>query len=367
MKFTVLQGDLEKGINIVSKAISARASLPVLSNVLIATDEGRLKLTATDLDKSITTWVGVKVDEEGAITVPAKIVADFVSNLPPTQIEGSLDSGILTLKSQKAEATFNGIDAAEFPMPHIGKGKVSVDIPSNSFQEALSEVSFSVANDESRPILTGVLLHFEKSKLTLVSVDGFRLSERVLFIEKEVKEPLDVVLPGRMLLEMSRILQSSKEVSLSLLSDENVAVFEGGDVIATTRILDGNFPDYRKIIPEMSNVRVEVNQEDLFNAVKIANVFAKDAANVVKVQITPGEGLFLSSEAAEVGQNRTFVDAKVEGGKMEILFDGRYLNDFLSNVKAGDLVIETEGALSPVVFKPVKRKDYLHIIMPRRP
>ncbi|MFH1566151.1 MAG: DNA polymerase III subunit beta [bacterium] len=370
MKFTVLQADLLKGINIVSKAVSYRGSLPILGNILIQSDSGRLKLCATDLDKSITTWVVGKVDEEGAITIPAKILADFVSILSPSQIEGVVENTVLTLKSQKASAEFNGTSAEEFPLPqNMAKGDFSLKVSANDLQSALSEVYFSAATDETRPILTGVLLHRSGNNLFLVAVDGFRLSERVLKIKEGTKDPdsKDVVLPARTLLEIGRLAQNSGDVvNIAVLKDENLAIFESDDFLATTRILEGDFPDYKKIVPEGGKNKIEVSTLEFFNAVKIANVFARDSANVVKVAVKP-EGLFVSSEALEVGNNRTFVDAKIESEEIEIIFDGRFLNDFLSNVKCEELVIETEGAVSPVLFKPKGRTDYFHIIMPRRP
>jgi len=376
MKFTVLQSDFLKGINVVSKAVSLRGSLPILSNILIQNDAGRLKLCATDLDKSITTWVGAKIDEEGAITVPAKILSEFISNLPPTQIEGSVENTILTLKSQKATATLNGTDAEEFPIPqNLTKGDFNLNLPTSALQGALSEVYFSSATDESRPILTGVFLHKEGNELTIAAVDGFRLSERILKIDyhgqargTQSKEPKSVVIPARTLMEIARLAQSAGDtVNISVLENENMAIFESEDLVATTRILEGEFPDYKKIIPTDKKIKVEVSSIELFNAVKIANVFAKDSSNVVKIAINPGEGLFVSSEAFEIGQNRTFVDAQIEGDKTEIIFDGKFLNDFLSNVKCEELEITTEGPINPVVFKPKERDDYLHIIMPRRP
>ncbi|MBU1016676.1 MAG: DNA polymerase III subunit beta [Patescibacteria group bacterium] len=371
MKFTVLHSDLLKGINVVSKAVSFRGSLPILGNILIQSDAGRLKLCATDLDKSITTWVGGKIDSEGAITVPAKILGEFVSNLPPAQIEGSVENFLLTLKSQKAVAVFNGTSAEEFPIPqNLAKGDFNIKISTKDFQEALSEVYFAAATDESRPILTGVYLAKAGKNLSLVAVDGFRLSERTLKIESETGDPKpakNVVIPARTLLEISRLAQGTADtLTIAIVETENLAIFESEDLIATTRILEGEFPDYKKIIPKDKKIKIQVSTVELFNAIKIANVFAKDSANVVKIAVKP-EGLFVSSETAEVGSNKTFVDAKVEGEKTEIIFDGKFLNDFLSNVKSEELIIETEGAVNPVLFKPKDRTNYIHIIMPRRP
>lgn len=370
MKFSVLQADLNKAVGIVGKAISIRASLPILSNILIASDKGRLKLSATDLDKSITTWIGAKIDKEGAVTVPAKILADFVSNLPSVKVTGAVENNILTLNSQNASASFNGIDASEFPISqNLSKGEYTVKIDSALLTSALSDVVFAAATDESRPILTGVLIQMEDKKLTFVSVDGFRLSERTLEIKDKIKEPKNVVVPARTLMEISRIALSAKShISLSFLESENLIIFESEDLLASTRILEGAFPDYKKIIPaEEGNLKVTISHEEFLSAVKIANVFARDSSNVVKLLINPKDGVYVSSEAYEVGQNKTLVEAKVEGEETEIIFDGRFLGDFLTNVKCEDLEIEMQGALTPAVFKPKGRKDYIHIIMPRRP
>ncbi|OIP98209.1 DNA polymerase III subunit beta [candidate division WWE3 bacterium CG09_land_8_20_14_0_10_39_24] len=371
MKFTVLQAELLKGINVVSKAVSFRGSLPILGNILLQSDSGRLKLCATDLDKSITTWVSGKMDKEGAITVPARILAEFVSNLPPGQVAGVVENTELTLSSQKASAVFNGADAEEFPLPqNLSKGDFSFTLKSKDFLVALSEVYFAAAMDESRPVLTGVYMHKKAKELTLAAVDGFRLSERILKTEKSEKSelPKDIVLPARTLLELARLAQNAGDtVNIAVLETENLAILESGDMLATTRILEGDFPDYKKIIPSGSKTAIEVSFEEFFNAVRIANVFAKDASNVVKIVIKPKEGLFVLGEALEIGRDKTFVPAKITGEEMEILFDGKFLNDFLSNVKCENLLIETEGAVNPAVFKLKERNDYLHIIMPRRP
>jgi len=369
MKFTCLQENFTKGLGIVSKAISARAPLPILSNILIVAQDGRLKLTAFNGDTSISTFVGASVDEEGAITVPAKLIGEFVSNLSPSNIEGELKDSVLHLTTEKTKSKFNGVDASSYPeLPEVKEGSKTVELEPRIFSDAILSVAFSAATDESRPILTGILLRYEEGNLTAVSADGFRLSEKVVPLESKIKK-FEAVIPAKTLVEVARVFGSSEEpIQMVLSQEENLVVFESGEVTISTRIINGDFPDYKKLIPEETKHKAEFSAESLLEAVRLTNVFAKGKDILSPINLgLDSEGLIrLTSASQESGETKNEIEATIEGGDLETVFNSKYLLDFLNNIKAERLVLLSNGGLTPGVLRPANEDDYTHLIMPIR-
>jgi len=368
MKFSVLQENLAKGLAIVGKAVATKGSLPVLANVLLATEEGRLKLAATNLETGITTWVGAKVEEEGAITIPARILAEFVGNLPPTQITGQVKNGILSIETEEARSSFNGVDAAEFPTLPIFPEESKLTFDPRSLGEAISEVAFAAASDEGRPILTGVLLKVEGQEATLVGVDGFRLSERKLALPVAVEKGFAVVIPARTLQEIVRLLSAEEEqLQVALVPNGNQVLFRGASVLISSQLLEGEFPDYQKIIPTEHSTQAQLKRSDWQKAVRLASVFAKDSASIIKLAFRPEENqVVLKAALAEVGEGQSLVAAAIEGEGLEMAFNSRYLTDILTNLADEELIFNTSGPLAPGLIKPLGRDNFLHIIMPVR-
>jgi DNA polymerase-3 subunit beta len=380
VKVSCLQENLAKGLSIVGRAVATRSTLPVLSNVMLATDGARLKLSATNLEIGIVCWIGAKVEEDGSITVPARLLTDFVNSLPPERIDMELTvrTQTLNLKCARFEANIKGIDAQEFPLiPTAGEdNKISLD-PS-MLRQMIDQVAFAAATDESRPILTGVLAKFQGEQLTLAAADGFRLSVRTTHFAEPVSGPVTVIVPARALAELSRICgeqsrtvsgEQEQPIEVTITPARNQALFHMTNVDLVSQLIEGNFPDYNQIIPKSYSTRTVVSTGDFLKAAKTANIFARDAANIVRVEIVPGGELApgritLTATSAEVGDNVGEIDAVIEGEEMEIAFNAKYLIDVLSVVDAAQVALETTTASSPGVIKPVGSEDFTHVIMP---
>jgi DNA polymerase III subunit beta len=372
MKVSCLQENLAKGLSIISRAVASRSTLPVLGNVLIATDQGRLKLAATNLELAVTCWIGAKVDEDGATTVPARVLSDFVNSLPPERIDMELNvkTQTLHLKCARYDANIKGIDATEFPIiPSIGDGK-KISLEPETLREMIEQVSFAAATDESRPVLTGVVAKFEKDRVTFAAADGFRLSVRHSTLSTPVDQPITVIVPAKALQEVGRVSGDQEDpIEMAVTENKSQVLFKLTNIEIVSQLIDGVFPDFTRIIPESRSTRTVVNTAELQNAVKASSVFAREAMNTVRVQIAPsgemGAGkMTMTAASAESGDNVGDIDAAVDGEAVEIAFNARYLADVLNVLHSPQVAIETSGSSSPGVIKAVNRDDFTHVIMP---
>ncbi len=372
MKVSCLQENLAKGLSIVSRAVASRSTLPVLGNVLLATDQGRLKIAATNLELAVTCWIGAKVDEDGATTVPARVLSDFVSSLPPERIEMALNDKTQTLhlKCARYDANIKGIDAQEFPIiPTIGDGK-RISLEPETLREMIEQVTFAAATDESRPVLTGVVAKFDKDMVTFAAADGFRLSVRHATLSAPIDQPLSVIIPAKMLQEVARVSGDQEEpIELAVTENKSQALFKLTNIEIVAQLIDGAFPDFTRIIPESHTTRTVAQTSELQNVVKASSVFARESMNTVRMQIGAanemgGGKITITATSAESGDNVGDVDATVDGESVEIAFNARYLTDLLNALRASQVAIETTSASSPGVFKPVGRDDFTHVIMP---
>lgn len=372
MKLSCLQENLVKGISIVSRVVSTRAVLPVLSNILLATEEGRLKLAATDLSTSITCWIGAKVEEDGEITIPARLLSDFVSTLPPAQIQMELVARTksLHLKCAQFEADIHGIDAQDFPLIPSDVSDHKLSIPTSTLRQMIEQVTLAAAPaDEGRVVLTGTLAEFRDSELTMVAADGFRLSLRRAELSDEVQEPIDVIIPARALRELARVsVEEEEPVDIIVTPSRNQVLFRFSNVEIVSQLIEGKFPDYNQIIPSSYGTRVVVNTHDLMRAVRISVLFSRDVANIVRLEAIPGAettpGRLIVESTAEVGQNVGELDATVEGEQMEIAFNGRYLIDMLNVIGTEQVALEATNPSRPGILKPVGEDSLIYVIMP---
>jgi len=372
VKLSCLQENLAKGISVVGRVVSTRAVLPVLSNILLATEEGRLKLAATDLSTSITCWIGAKVEEDGEITIPARLLSDCVSTLPPAQIQMELVTRTksLHLKCAQFEADIHGIDAQDFPLIPSDVSDHKVTIPSSTLRQMIEQVTLAAAPaDEGRVVLTGTLAEFRDSELTMVAADGFRLSLRKAELSDEVQEPMDVIIPARALRELARVsVEEEEPVEIIVTPSRNQVLFRLGNVEIVSQLIEGKFPDYNQIIPSSYGTRVVVNTHDLMRAVRISVLFSRDVANIVRLEVIPGSettpGRLIVESTAEVGQNVGELDATVEGEQMEIAFNGRYLIDMLNVIGTEQVVLEATNPSRPGILKPVGDDSLIYVIMP---
>ncbi|HLB51927.1 DNA polymerase III subunit beta [candidate division WWE3 bacterium RIFCSPHIGHO2_12_FULL_38_15] len=366
MKFACLQENLAKGLTTIYRAVPTKSTLPILSNVLLIAEEGRLKLSATNLETAITTHVGAQTEEPGSTTVPAKLLRDFVLNLPPSTINATLKDDILNLTSEKTKSKINGVSSDDYPtLPAFGAELPYVELNPIAFSDAVSVVAFSASTDESRPVFTGVYLNLSEEKLTIAASDGFRLSEKIIDVKEGKLKNFTVIIPAKTILEVSKIFSGSEEsIRFGLNEDENLALFKSEDTLIATRILDGQYPDYKRIIPTESELSVEFSPVELLEAVKLTTVFAKDNTSPIKISFDTKGTMKIGLTTQEIGEHQSEISAQVEGEPFEIAFNSKYLLDFLNNVKAERITLKSKGKLTPCLIKPTETEDFIHIIMP---
>ncbi len=372
MKVSCLQENLAKGLSVVGRAVSPRSTLPVLGNVLLATDNGRLKLSATNLEVGISCWIGAKVEEEGATTVPARTFIDLVNALPPERVDMELVERTQTLNLQagRSEANIKGIDAQEFPLVPEPEGEGGILIDPEVLRTAIAQVALAAATDESRPILTGVLTKFEDAQLTLAAADGFRLSVRTVDLPRAVPDPFSIIVPSRALTELGRVSGEQEDpVTITVTPTRNQVIFQLTDIVLVSQLIDGNFPDYRQIIPKDRTTHTVVDTAGFVKACKTALIFARDAAHIARLHIKPGSELapgsmIVSATSAETGDDVSELDASIEGEEVEVAFNVRYLIDVLSVVGTPQVGLDTTTSSSPGVLRPIGDTDFTHVIMP---
>jgi DNA polymerase III subunit beta len=372
MKVTVLQENLARGLSIVSRAVSPRSTLPVLANVLIATDEGRLRLSATNLELGITCWIGAKIEEEGSTTVPSRTLADLVGTMPDPQVSLTLNTQTQTLNVRSGSSTndIKGIDAQEFPPLPVPDFEDAILINVADFKEMIQQVAFAASTDEARPVLMGVLVTVEKDLVTMAAADGFRLSVRKAALSSAIPAPVSAIIPARALNELARIASDGEQmIQMVLPKGRGQVVFRIKDAELVSQLIDGTFPDYQQIIPRSHKSRTLVSTASLLKACRQAEIFAREGSNVVRLNIKtngemqPGE-VEISAHSEETGSNETLVEATVDGIPLLIAFNVKYLREVLEVVKSPNVAIETSAPNAPGVVRPVGDDHFLHVIMP---
>ena len=371
MKVSCLQENLARGLSIVGRGVSTRGTLPILGNVLLKTDGGRLKLTATNLEIGVNCWVPAKIEDEGAITVPAKLFTDFVNSLPagPVEIALNVRTKTIHLKSATTEANLKGLDAEEFPIIPAIPDKPTTRMSQGVLRRMINEVAFVAATDDSRPVLTGVLTTFEGDEVTMAAADPYRLSVRRAPLLAKVEPKVEIIIPARSLFEVARIVDDSDSpVDILVTPNGSQVIFHTEEADLVSRIIEGQFPNYRQVIPTSHSTRVLAQREELLKATRLASYFARDAANMLRFQVDPSNDppLVITANAAEVGDNTGRIDATVEGQATTIAFNSRFVADALSSLTAPEISLELGGPLAPGVVKIVGDDSYLHVVMPLR-
>lgn len=373
MKVTILQENLARGLNVVSKAVSPRSTLPVLANILIATDEGRVRLSATNLEMGITCWIPARIEEEGSTTVPARTFSDLVSTLPGDQVMLKLDTQTQTLNVRGGTSTndIKCIDAQEFPPLPVPDFDGAVQINVGDFREMIHQVAFAASSDEARPVLMGVLVQVDKDKLTMAAADGFRLSVRKAVLSTPSPAPVSAIVPSQALRELARVATDGEEpIYMILPKGRGQVVFRVKDVEVVSQLIDGAFPDYQQIIPRKYNQRTLVSTASLLKACKQAEIFAREGSNVARLNIKSSQGemqpseVEISATSEETGKNETIVEATVDGGGLLIAFNVKFLREALEVIRTPNVALETSAPNAPGVVKPVGDDQFLHVIMP---
>lgn len=374
MRATVTQENFSKALNYVSKAISSTPSIPVLANVLIEIDEGTVKLSTTNLELGISTQVGADVKKSGSTTVNAKTLAEFVNSLSDGKLNIELKDNILVVSNKLNSADFNVVAADEFPPLPKAKSKSDFKVKSLLFAKAIDKVIISAASDDSRPVLTGILFEATQRKLNMVGVDGFRLSKKTIDVKRTKKTSLTSIVPAKSLQEVARISQIESEddedIEIFLLGEKNQMLFKLKDVEISTRLIEGEFPEYQQILPKETNFKFSVDKESLAKTVRVVSIFARSAVgNKTQFEFMPAKNqLRLSAQVADVGENESIVevhDAEFEE-ELKTGYNISFLNDMINIMEGDEISFETNGVTAPGVFKDKEDKDFLHIIMPMR-
>jgi DNA polymerase-3 subunit beta len=369
MKISVLQENLARGMSLVSRFVANQPQLPILENVLLKAKRGRFNLAATNLSMGASLWLGAKVLEEGEITVPAKIFNELVSSMMAKRVDLEVKGDQLRVKSGSSRAAVNGIAATEFPKIETFKGGGLMKVKTKDFEKVVSRVAFAAAIDETRPVLAGVQIKSKDGVVRLAATDGYRLSvEKTKKMKLTRKFEEEMLVPARALIEVVQVIKSFKgvdEVVLGITEKEGQVVFRVGEVEVVCQLLEGEFPPFEKIIPEERKTRVRFDLEEAMQAVRVAAIFARDSANIVRFKIK-GKKLVVSAEAPELGGNETRLTVKKEGEDGEIAFNSRYLLEYLSCLEKGEVELQINGSLNPGLFKKREDRGFLHVVMPVR-
>lgn len=360
MKLQVTQENLSKALNTVARVANTRGTLPILANVLLKTTNNRLSIAATNLDIAITQYCGAKVKEEGSITIPARLMQDFISSLPPSVINLELDDNKLHITTDQYQSVVNGVPAEDFPvMPAIDDGK-ELSLAGSELKRALQQVVFAASNDEARPVLTGVYVHSDDGHLHLAATDSYRLAARSI---PKTGTEVDLLIPVSAMQDVVRIVNDFDEAVQVVYNDQQV-LFKVGDVELVARLIEGKYPDYQKLIPKEFANTARIKRADLVNITKVSSLFARESAGSIKIATDEDKGtLSIRSIASQVGENTASADGKISGSG-EITINSRYLLDALQAFHSEDINFCFNGKLEPVVLSDPSEKDYTHLIMP---
>lgn len=360
MKLQVTQENLSRALGNVARTASTRSTLPILSNVLLKTVGNRLSIAATNLDIAITHHIGSKISEEGAITVPARLMQDFIGSLPSGVIDLELSDNKLHISTDKYESTINGVSAEDFPvMPDITKG-TSWSVGTKELKTALQQVIIAASNDEARPVLTGVYIHTSDSNLFMVATDSYRLAEKRVM---ESKEEIDMLVPANAMQDLLRIIDESED-EVKITHDEQQVLFQTGDIELVTRLIDGQYPDYRNLIPKDFQHSASLDKSEFINITKVSSLFARESAGSITLSTSEKDKLLsIKSVASQVGDNTASASADITG-EGSITLNSRYVLDALNAFQGDRVSLKFNGKLEPSMLTDPNNSDYTHIIMP---
>ncbi len=365
MKIICSQSDLERALNIVNKAITPNTTLPVLNNILLKTGDGKLYFSATNLEVAIQYFMPVEVKAEGSTTIPAKLITSYVGFLKDEKLEISLVEGeTVHIKSPTSQTKIKGISAHEFPsIPKVEKEN-TFKVKAKELEVAITQTAFSASTNTSRPILSGVLFDVNKDQVKIVATDSYRLSEKTLILKDKTSVSIQCVVPAKTVMELGKILSKGESDEVEINISKNQILFSTGNVQLMSRLIEGKFPPYEKIIPKETRTKVEVKTEDLMTVIRRVSLFARENNNSVKVAATNDGKLSISTDETKVGEERAELDVKISGENNKIALNAQYILDVLNFIQTDVVSFEMEDKLSPAIIRPVKDKDYIYIIMP---
>ena len=372
MQVSCLQENLRAALSVVGRAVATRTTLPITQNVLIATDQSRLKLSATNLEIAISTWLGAQVDEEGSITIPARLLTELVNSLPQERIDLSSSSQptSITVRCARFEAKINGTESEDFPpIPTVESGVVGKVEP-QVLSDAITRVAFAAATEDSRPVLTGTKVEISSDEFTFAGADGFRLAVYKGKLAAPPSQDVSFIIPAKALQEINRLIGDQEQpIEFTVTPSKSQALFRLDNIEVVTQLIQGTFPNYAQLVPQSYDTRAVVNLEEFLRATRTAAIFARDGSGIVRVHVVGGSDgspgkMSIVSRAEEVGENQGEIDAQVEGQESKIAFNSRYLSDALGVLDEGEVALEMTTSSSPGVLKPVGNDQYIHVVMP---
>jgi len=362
MKIICLQENLKNNLNLTQNIIGRNLTLPILNNVLLATEDGRLKISSTNLEIGINTWTAGKVEKSGAITCPAKVLTNFVNNLPNKKVELEVKNNTLIIRCENYKAILNCLSADDFPIIPKIKEPPLIELDNNILKDALIKVVGAASLSESRPEITGVLFKFAKRELRLAATDSFRLAEKVVVdSNKKSDETRSLIIPQRTIQEVIRVF-SEKEGETKICLGAGQILFDGGDAQVISRLIDGQYPDYQQIIPKDFSTQAIIDKNELLGVIRAAAVFS-NKTNSIKFSLSDGE-LEVLSQDADLGENKSQIKVQAKGKKIEVNFNYRYLLDGLANISTKQVFLGLISDSNPAILKPVGDESYLYLVMP---
>ncbi len=367
MKIICLQENLKNGLNAAERIIGKSLTLPILNNLLLKAEKGRLRISSTNLEIGINYWISGKIEKDGEITVPAKVLSSIVNNLPNKKIELEAKDNTLNLKCENYKAKIKGQDAKDFPIIPKIQSQTTCSVGQEALRAGLSQVAGMAALSESRPEISGILFDFSKNVLKLVATDSFRLGEKTIFTENSFQAA--VIVPQRTALELIRILSEKmeleeKKATVNLVLSPSQVMFDLGHVQLISRLIDGQYPPYQQIIPTNFQASAIVEREEVLKTVKIASLFSSKI-NDIQLIVSPAKKIIeIFAQSADVGENRSQLKAESEGKQLEVVFNWRYILDGLNNINSNKILFKLNNETSPTVIKPVGDESYLYVVMP---
>lgn len=364
MKISCTKENLTAGLSIVSRVAAKNLTLPILGNVLLRADAGALTLGATNLEVGVVTRVRGKVGRAGAVTVQARLLAEFVGLLDHDRVELESDGSSLSVVGAASKTTIRGIPADDFPIIPAVPRENSFPVEAGALREALTRVLFAAAQDATRPEISGIFVSLRGQELTLAATDSYRLAEARLRLEQPGRD-VTAIIPGRALAELARIVPAEGTVEVFMSDSQTLFIVDGTEL--TTRLIEGQYPDYQQIIPPSSQTEATVDVEALTKAVKTASLFCKPGINDVTVELDPtAKTIACAAANAELGEHRGSIEAKVSGRTTSIVFNYRYLLDGLANLGTASATLGVTDSASPGVLRPQNGASYLYLLMPIR-
>jgi DNA polymerase-3 subunit beta len=371
MKFSCNQDTFSKYLSIVSRIVSSKPGLPILNNVKFETSKGKLLITATDLEIGISTWIGADVQSEGEITVPAKQLAEFINSVPNEKVDATLEKQSFVVDTTNNHAEFNTIPVDDYPeVVSVEKEKPLLKIDTEDLTKAISRVAFAAATDNIKPVLAGMLMEIESDKVNFVGTDGLRLSRQIIELETGSEESKSLLVPVKAMQELAYIISEVAEdestVELFLIKDRNQVLFRVGDVDLTSRLIDGEFPEYRQIIPTGFNTQCEIKRSDFLDSLKVTNIIARSVlGNKIILEVDSKENsITMSASQSDVGSNKSTFNGEISGENLRIAFSSRLLTDVLNHLQTEDIIFECSEPVKPGVFKIKDDESFIHLVMP---